>query len=371
MAKGDSLADQLFNHDTVATLANGFEAAGVFQAAPFVDAVTQGFPALELKARINHIAMHLEQVLPQDFTAASQAILAALPAPLDPNLKDNDFGHFIYAPLGVYVENQGITDHFESSLDLLEAITQRFSMEFSLRAFLNHNQGATLERVHHWTTHQSYHVRRLASEGTRPKLPWGQNVGLTHDETLPILDALHADETRFVTRSIANHLNDITKTAPVAVLERLAAWEKSGEQRAPELTWMRKHALRTLIKSGHKGAMAHLGYAPDVKIDAASITCPTEVAMGDKPQIAVAFTPKEDGPLIVDYVIDFMKSNGKTAPKVFKLKAIQGKANVKVSLQKAHHFDPTATTFKIYAGAHAAHLQINGRIVASHAFHLA
>ena len=370
MAKGDSLADQLFNRDTVSVLAGGFEAAGVFKAAPFVDEVLKAFPTLELKARINHIAAHLGQALPPDFMAANDAIMAAMPPPLDPTKADNDFGSFIYAPLGVYVENHGLMDHFQHSLTLLEAITQRFSMEFSLRAFLNHNQAKTLERVHTWTKHPSYHVRRLASEGTRPKLPWGQNVGLTVDDTLPILDALHADKTRFVTRSVANHLNDITKTDPSAALNRLQSWDQSAHQSKPERTWMTKHALRTLIKSGHAGAMGHLGYAPDVKISDPKISIPNSIHFGDKPKFDASFTPLEDAPMIVDYVIDFVKSNGKTAPRVFKIKVLDGKANTPITLPKTHHFDNTATTFKIYAGAHKIHLQINGRIVASQSFSL-
>ncbi|MCO4826520.1 MAG: hypothetical protein KC451_16880, partial [Amylibacter sp.] len=214
MGKGDSLADQLFNETSLHLLADGFERAGVFSAKPFVSQTLQAFPTLALKARINHIAEHLSKSLPSDFLAAKEAIEAAMPAPLDPTKTDNDFGHFIYAPLGVYVENHGLVGHFESSLDLLEQITQRFSMEFSLRAFLNHDAAATLARAKAWTLHESYHVRRLASEGTRPKLPWGQNVGLSVQDTLPILDALHNDPTRFVTRSVANHLNDITKDDP-------------------------------------------------------------------------------------------------------------------------------------------------------------
>lgn len=370
MAKGFSLADQLFNRDTVGILADGFEQAGVFKAAPFVSDVIKDFPKLELKARINHIADHLARVLPPDFHAASTAILAALPAPLDPAKTDNDFGYFIYAPLGVYVENHCLMEHFECGLDTLEQITQRFSMEFALRAFLNHNQAATLARVHSWTQHPNYHVRRLASEGTRPKLPWGKNVGLNHADTLPILDALQADPTRFVTRSVSNHLNDITKTQPDAVLDRLRTWCKSATQTQSEHAWMAKHALRTLIKSGHAGAMDHLGYASDIKIKTANISIPNALRFGDKPKITAEFTPLETGPLIVDYVIDFVKSNGKSASKVFKMKALGGKSHATVSISKAHHFDNTATTFKLYAGAHAVHLQINGRIVASQAFSL-
>jgi len=370
MGKGDSLADQLFNETSLHMLADGFEKAGVFTAKPFVADVSRAFPSLALKERINHIAEHLSKVLPPDFLAAKNAIEAAIPPPLDPLKTDNDFGHFIYATLGVFVENHGLAEHFESSLDLLEQITQRFSMEFSLRAFLNHNPAATLDRARAWTQHESYHVRRLASEGTRPKLPWGQNVGLSIDDTLPILDALHDDPTRFVTRSVSNHLNDISKIEPSAVISQLDKWRKSAKQSAPELTWMRKHALRTLVKSGHAGAMAHLGYSPNTPISGVKVSIPNSLSFGIKPLIICEFTPETNAPLIVDYVIDFVKSNGKTAPKTFKMKVLDVKAGKSVQIKKAHHFDNTATTFRLYAGAHQIHLQINGRIVASQAFSL-
>jgi len=205
MAQGFSLKDQLFNAETVAHLGGLFQSADVFDATPFVQEVMAGLVPLELKARINWIADVLARHLPRDFGQASDAILSALPPPLDPGLRDDDFGHFIYAPLGVFVENHGLESHFSRSLEMLEALTQRFSMEFSIRAFLNRWPSQTLAQMQLWLDHDHYHVRRLVSEGTRPRLPWGQNVGLTQDDTLPLLDRLHGDPTRYVTRSVANH----------------------------------------------------------------------------------------------------------------------------------------------------------------------
>lgn len=371
MAEKFSLKDDLFNADTVGRLGQHFEDAGVFMAAPFVADVMADMPPLELKARINLIADVLARYLPGDFDAAADAIQSALPPPLDPTLRDNDFGHFIYAPLGVYVENHGLHGHLDCSFDLLEEITQRFSMEFSIRAFLNHHPAATLERMQDWITHDHYHVRRLVSEGTRSRLPWGQNVGLTPADTLPLLDRLHGDPTRFVTRSVANHLNDITKFDPDAVIARLSAWQKTGKQAGKELDWMRRHALRGLIKAGHSGAMMHLGYRPDVAVDVSqfSIT-PDTVVRGEIAEISVTLSTRQDAPMIVDYIVDFVKSNGKTAPKVFKMKVLEAKAEESFTLRKTHRFKDDATTFTLHPGAHHLHLQVNGRIVADAPFHL-
>ena len=367
MAKGDSLADQLFNRDSVGRLAGHFEDAGVFVAAPFVADVMADLHALDLKARITHIATHLETHLPRDFNAADVAIRASLPAPLDPNLKDNDFGAFIYASLGVFVENQGLEDHFETSMALLMTLTQRFSMEFSLRAFLNADQDASLAHIHRWAGHDNYHVRRLASEGTRPRLPWGHKVGLTPDDTLPILDRLYFDPTRFVTRSVANHLNDIAKFDPDAVIDRLEFWAKDAKQDPCELAWMTRHALRSLVKSGHAGALRTLGYH-DVTVSQADIAVAPTVLMNSKVKINATLTPTTDGPLMIDYVIDFVKPSGKVSAKVFKMKMLNGKSHQKISLSKSHHFDGTATTFRLHNGDHKIHLQVNGRIVASCGF---
>ena len=371
MAEKFSLKDHLFNAETVGRLGGHFEDAGVFKAAPFVaDVMAQMLP-LELKARINLIADVLARHLPADFSAGAEAITRALPPPLDPTLTDDDFGHFIYAPLGVYVENHGLEGHVDQSLDTLEQITQRFSMEYSIRTFLNKHPEATLARMQDWLDHDHYHVRRLVSEGTRPKLPWGQGIGLTSDQTLPLLDQLQADPTRFVTRSVANHLNDITKKDPGAVISRLENWQADGTQDGKELDWIRKHALRGLIKAGNPAAMKHLGYSPNapVTLSQFSIT-PDNIARGSSVDIALTFQADADVPLIIDYVIDFVKANGTTAPKVFKLKVLDAKAGKPVVIKKKHTFKDNATTFTLYPGAHKLHLQINGRNVATVPFEL-
>lgn len=371
MAQGYSLKDQLFNRETVGRLGQEFEAAGVFASAPFVQDVLRDMAPLELKERINLIADVLARHLPDTFPEAAEAIRRALPPPLDPGLSDNDFGHFIYAPLGVYVETHGLEDHRDASLDLLEALTQRFSMEFSIRAFLNRWSEETLARMADWVRHDHYHVRRLVSEGTRPRLPWGQGIAIGYERALPLLDQLHADPTRFVTRSVANHLNDIAKRDPAAVIARLEGWMGEGRQSDKELLWMRTHALRGLIKAGHGPAMAHLGYTPDaeVAIEAFSLM-PRELPRGDRAEISVSLSVPQETPLIIDYAIDFARPHGKSASKVFKLKTFSAKPGRPVVVAKSHHFKDDATTFTLHPGVHRVSLQINGQIRATQEFTL-
>ena len=371
MAEKFSLKDHLFNADTVARLGDHFAAAGVFRAEPFVRDVMARMPPLELMARIQMIAAVLTDHLPRDFPAAADAISAALPPPLDPTLSDDDFGHFIYAPLGVYVEHHGLEDHRDRSLDLIEEITQRFSMEFSIRAFLNRWPDATLARMQDWARHDNYHVRRLVSEGTRPRLPWGKAVALTPAQSLPLLDALHGDRTRFVTRSVANHLNDIARKDADAVIDRLVAWQQAERQTPTELAWMRKHALRNLIKAGHGGAMLHLGYRPDLPVTLSELTItPDTITRGGATEIALTLVTEEDAPLIVDYIIAFAKPNGTSVTKVFKLKVLDAPAGKPVSLKKKHVFKDNATTFTLHPGPHRLHVQVNGRIIGTRDFTL-
>lgn len=370
MTAGFSLKDQLFNADTVGRLADHFGAADIFDPAPFVAQVMYGLAPLELKQRMNLIADVLEQHLPKPFPQACAAIRQALPPPLDPHKTDDDFGHFIYAPLGIYVERHGIPDHLDLSLTMLQELTQRFSMEYSVRAFLNYAPDMTLQRMQLWCDHDHYHVRRLVSEGTRPRLPWGQNVGLTPAQTLPLLDRLHSDRTRFVTRSVANHLNDLTKDHPGAVIARLADWQKQRAQSKRELDWINRHALRSLIKSGDPAAMAHLGYDANVALKADVAIAPNDLAIGEAAQITASILTQTDAPLIVDYVIDFVKANGKTAPKTFKFKVLTAKAGQMLTLSKKHLFKKGATTFTHYPGAHRVTLQVNGQKVAQAGFTL-
>ena len=359
MAQGFSLKDDLFNADTVGHLAGLFSAhldAPVFQAR-----VLERFPELELKERINWIATVLSEALPGGFEDKARVIRACLPPPLDPTRSDDDFGRFIYAPLGVIVEREGIEDHLGPSLSLLEELTQRFSMEFSIRAFLNRWPDETMAQMLEWTAHPHYHVRRLASEGCRPKLPWGQGIAIDPLRCLPILDLLHVDSTRFVTRSVANHLNDIAKIDADVVVSRLALWREQAKQDTKELDWMTRHATRGLVKQGHRGALELLGYRPDARVSLVRLRItPDDPAIGETAVIEAELRAERDEPLIVDYAIEYVKANGSRAAKVSKFKVTTARKGQSLILSKKHHFKGDATTFRLYPGAHRLRLMVNG-----------
>jgi len=321
---------------------------------------------------LNFIADVLTQHLPKQYPQASAAIYAALPPRLNPTKSDDDFGRFIYAPLGIYVENHGLAEKdLNGSLELIEALTQRFSMEFSLRPFLNQWPLQTLARMDDWCGHAHYHVRRLVSEASRPKLPWAPKIKLPFDAALPFLDKLQADPTRYVTRSVANHLNDITKIDKSLVINRLAQWRKSAMQHPKETEWMIRHACRGLIKAGDSAALELLGFRLEPALRKCELRLNAlQVARGGRLTFEALLEVDREEPLLVDYVIDFVKANGQTKPKVFKWKTLIAKPGEPLQLSKSHFFKDGASTFSLYPGTHGVRLQVNGKLLGHVAFEM-
>ena len=365
MAEKFSLNDHLFNPRSVGQLASEY-AAGVpgFDVSKFEANALAGFADRGLLERLDWIATCIGAQLSPEFEAMADQLEAAMPAGLDPELRDDDFGQFIHAVPGILAVRHGLEDHRDRALDLIHAGTQRFSMEFYIRPFLNRWPEETLARLALWARDDNYHVRRLVSEGTRPKLPWAKAVKLVPDQALPLLDMLHADKTRYVTRSVANHLNDLSKTVPEQVLERLAAWGKQEGQNPKEMAWMTRHALRTLIKQGQSGAMTALGYRHDVEVTAKLQLAVETVQIGDVLAFDCILTTRSAAPLLIDYRIEFARAEGKTAQKVFKLKVAKTQAGVPLTVKKTHRMKGDATTFRLYPGAHRVIVQVNGRDVA-------
>ncbi|MFN0116342.1 MAG: hypothetical protein ACKVPY_16850 [Paracoccaceae bacterium] len=370
MAEAFSLKDALFNAGTVGTLSSRFAAADPgFPRTAFEAEVLAAFPSLELKLRIAHIAAVLDRILPQDFDAAADLIERALPPPLDPGKSDDDFGSFIFAPLGEVVVTRGLEAHFDRSMRALLALTQRFSMEFAIRPFLNRWPDRTLAVLSDWADHPHYHVRRLVSEGTRPRLPWGIGVGLAPGRTLPLLDRLHADPTRYVTRSVANHLNDIAKNHPALAVAAVERWRAQGRQDAGELGWMAGHALRTLVKNGHIPALRLLGFTPGegvrvlrLRLDSAAV--PAGGVLG----FEVDLVAEADTRAVVDYRIDFARPGGKRAVKVFRLAPCDLLAGHTLTLAKRRRLLADATTYTLCPGRHGLAIGVNGKVLAEAPF---
>lgn len=371
MAQGFSLKDHLFNAETVGQLARETaRALPGFDPKRFRAEALAGFPHRELLQRLDWLADCMEKQLPRDFPAMAEALEAAMPAPLDPSLRDDDFGQFIHAVPGILAVRHGLEHYRDRAITLLHAATQRFSMEFYIRPFLNRWPEETLEVLHVWAEDENYHVRRLVSEGTRPRLPWAKAVTVGPAHTLPLLDRLQGDPTRYVTRSVANHLNDIGKSQPGLVLDRLERWHDTGRQTPREHDWMTRHALRSLVKRGHGPALEMLGYGAGAAL---SVTLEVEtprIALGAPLLFRGELTAVQETPVLIDYRIGFARPGGATAEKVFKLKTGSVGPGRPLAFEKRHPLKAGASTFTLHKGVHRLILQVNSVDRAEAAFEI-
>lgn len=368
-----SLKDHLFNAEKVTFLAESI--AGIypnFQGNAFKTEVLEAFPRLELKERIAHIRQCLRKYLVADYQEAVGQILKALPPPLDENLTDDDFGDFIHAPYNDFVAHYGCNaENLVFSLAALKEITKRFSAEDAIRFFINAFPKETMQTLMDWSKDDNYHVRRLCSEGTRPKLPWSQKIVITPEAALSILHQLFADKTRYVTRSVANHLNDIAKINPDLVLETLKNWQKTKQQSEKELNFIFKHSLRTLIKVGNAEALALLGFGDSQQVEISNLQFDKKVKIGEKLNFSFTLHSQVEKPLMIDYLVHFQSKQGTMSnKKVFKLQSINAKEDSTINISKRHTFKADMTTRQLYAGTHKIEIQVNGTVLASFEFEL-
>ncbi len=366
-----SLKDSLFNAETLGLLSTGLARAQKgFRRKQFERRVLERFPELELKDRIHWMVTVLEAHLPAKLPAALDLLERALPPPLDPKLTDDDFGRYIWVVPGEYAARHGCArTHLPRSLGFLRESTKRFSAESAIRPFLRDFPGETLDFVTDCATDANYHVRRLASEGIRPLLPWAERVQLPPRKIVAVLDMLHADPTRYVTRSVANTLNDISKDDPTLVVRTLERWQRARRQKPAELDWITRHALRTLAKRDEPQALELLGYptTPDVRIS--KLRVPKRVAVGETLVYGFELTSNAQQNLLVTARIHFRKANGSLAPKVFTVKKAAFAPGETVTLEKKQPFRPM-TTRVMYPGAHEIEIVVNGRSLAKAAFEL-
>jgi 3-methyladenine DNA glycosylase AlkC len=374
MSEKFSLKDHLFNAHKVAMLAKEIKNVyPAFEAERFKEDTLSEFPLLELKERIAHIRNCLKTHLPTGYKDAVEIILKALPAPLDENRTDDDFGDFIYAPYSDFIAHFGCSKaDLYFSLAAIKEITKRFSAEDAIRYFINAFPDETMKTLLEWTKDSNYHVRRLCSEGTRPKLPWSQKINVAPMQTLPILNELFADKTRYVTRSVANHLNDFAKIEPNIVLNTLRNWKDSGKQQLAEMDFITKHSLRTLVKNGNENALALLGFGTSEGIEINHLLYDKEVKIDDYLHFSFKINAKQAKNIIIDYIVYFQNKQGALSnKKVFKLQAFDIQSDQTIDISKRHFFKGDMTTRQLYAGKHRVEIQVNGTVLERFEFELA
>jgi 3-methyladenine DNA glycosylase AlkC len=343
---------------------------GAFDEKAFIQDTTEGLEPLELKARCLHIVEALEQHLPDDFEKAAYVLEASLipespdrPFDSDQDLQDGLKGWIIMA-LQEYVGRNG-TGHFDVSLHLLKAMTIRLTSEFGIRYFLEADQSRTLKQMQIWTKDPNEHVRRLVSEGTRPRLPWGRQLKRFIEDPspiIPLLECLKDDPSEYVRRSVANNLNDIAKDHPSVVLMIAKSWIRDA---TPERTKLIRHALRTLFKAGDPDALELFGYN-NPKLCVSGFTAqPKSVTLGRHCMLdlEILSTGGKQQSLMIDYKVHLQKAKG-TSAKVFKWTTVEIHPGQRLSLSKKHPFVPV-TTRKYYPGIHQFEVLINGHSIAN------
>ncbi|WP_332819700.1 DNA alkylation repair protein [Sphingopyxis sp.] len=355
-----ALLKDILGPEALATIADaGAATSPRFDRPAFLSAASDGLGALSIMERVRHIADALHAALSGDYADALDILRA-----MAPRLTHG----FQAIAITEYVARYG-QDDFDRSMAALADLTRFGSAEFAIRPFLARDTGRALAIMTRWASSEDEHVRRLASEGGRPRLPWAARVpALQDDPTLaaPILETLKADPSLYVRKSVANHLNDIAKDRPDWLLTRLAKWPQDD----PHTAWIIRHALRTLIKKGEPRALALIGVAHGaaVAIDHFSVE-PRAIRLGDRILIAVDITSTsaEDQRLVVDYRIHYARAGGKTAAKVFKLKTFELVAGdtAKLGIRQAIQ---DFSTRRHHPGRHDVELIVNGKTMAMAAF---
>ena len=333
-----------------------------FDKSAFINDIHASLEELSYGDRIKLVSSMIEKYIPLDYERTLKILLSSMTDKLTTNYITG-FEGFINLPIGSYVSKNGL-EHFELSMNALYELTKRFTSESDIRPFIAKYPEQSLNLLKTWANDENMHVRRLVSEGTRPRLPLGSRLKMFVENPLPVielLDLLKDDPELYVRRSVANSLNDIAKDNPDVVVETLERW--NNEIQSQNMEWITKHALRTLVKQGNPGALNILGYKHGAELEVKNIVF-------DKPSVKIGESIRFDfeihsksneiQPIVIDYEIHYVKANGKLQAKTFKInkKDLDGEI---ISISKKHSFKEMSTR-KHYPGKHLLKIKINGVI---------
>lgn len=354
-----------------------------FDSQNFKEAILPTLEQLELKDRSNLIAEALHSCLPPE-PDERERILFSILHPLDwdegPRESSvNGITSWGTLPMTTLVGKYGLGS-FDRSMNALKVMTTHFSSEFAIRFLILQDSKRAFEIFESWLVDPNHHVRRLVSEGTRPRLPWAMQLpSFIQDPKplLPLLSALREDESEYVRRSVANNLNDIAKDHPDLVANIAVDWMKDAQSKdlhpskSKNLEKLIRHACRTLIKQGHSVALSAFGIQQPRLCNVRLAVVTSEVKYGDalEFELVLASELTEDQKLVIDYVMHFKKANGTNSPKVFKWTTKTLPGNGSLTICRKHSIKPI-TTRKYYEGEHYINVRINGQDFPTLSFHL-
>lgn len=355
------LLKNIYNKKFTSILANEFKNNySRFDPDMFVNDIFSGdWKQKELKARMRHIALTLGNHLPSDYSQALGIMKKSV---------NSRFQGFEYMFFPDYVEIFGL-DHFDESVAALEYFTEYASAEFAVRPFIIKFPDNMMRQMNSWAKSENYHVRRLASEGCRPRLPWAMALPefkKDPEPVLKILEKLKSDESEHVRRSVANNLNDISKDHPELVASLAKKWLGQHEQ----IDWVVKHGCRTLLKNGHRKVLKLFGFTAPDHVTIKKYVIGRNARIGQ--ELLFSFLIHTDksklGKLRIEYAIDFVRLNNKSNRKIFKIS--EGLYSEKKRMIDKKHSFRKITTRNYYQGTHFLTLIINGREMAGKKFQL-
>ncbi|MFT4678646.1 MAG: 3-methyladenine DNA glycosylase AlkC [Flavobacteriales bacterium] len=342
---------------------------GKFDLPGFEKDIVRHLEPLSLSQRAKCISDGMKNHLPKAYSETALILHKVLGPEADAG-DWSDNSAMRYWPFGVYIVEHGI-DHYDESVGLMYELTKRFTAEWAIRPFIEKYYDKMMPLLHTWSQDENVHVRRLVSEGSRPRLPWAPKlVNFIQDPTpvIELITKLNNDPELYVRRSVANNINDIAKDHPDLAVKTLLAWQKN---KSKNTDWIIGHASRTLLKNGHPDALRLQGFNPNIKLSINKLSLTDKVQFGTSLDFEFTIESQENSAeeILVDYLIHHLKANGKTSPKVFKLtkkKLVPGES---ITITKSHSMRPISTR-KYYAGEHALEIQVNGITYGQHFFTL-
>ncbi|MET3193744.1 DNA alkylation repair protein [Gottfriedia sp. OAE603] len=313
-----------------------------------------------LKERMRHITLCLGDILPKDYLEALSILMQIVNM-----FPKNNLGCIFFPD---FVEVYGLAN-WDASIEALALFTQHSTSEFAVRPFIVEDEEKMMKQMLEWSKHPNEHVRRLASEGSRPRLPWGMVLKSLKNNPfpiLPILENLKEDESLYVRKSVANNLNDISRDHPNLVLDLAKSWYGTNAY----TNWIVKHACRTLLKQGNKEAMSIFGFdsADSVSIDDFAIS-PEKLSIGEELHFSFKVTSNQTTPskIRIEYKIDYVKANGSRSKKIFKVSENHVDQTKPLHYNKTHSFKDLSTR-KHYCGTHTITILLNGNEMVSKDF---
>jgi 3-methyladenine DNA glycosylase AlkC len=333
----------------------------VFPTRAFVEQALRGYEDLELLPRARHIARALGDHLPADYPCALDVVLRSLGPPVD-SAMGQGMAPFLYMPHTFWIAERGL-GHLDASVAAMHAITQRFSFEFGIRPFIERHPREMLAVLERWCADPNVHVRRLVSEGTRPRLPWASRLRVFERDPRPVialLERLRDDTDEYVRRSVANHLNDLGRADPALLVELCTRW---AEGAPPARVRLIRHALRTLVKRGDPHALTVLGFGEPARVALRGVSIePARAPIGGRVQITfeLASTARRVQPLLVDLRVTYADARGApTRVKVFKLSTVELAGGEVAAYAKTLSLAQLSTRIH-YPGVHRVAAMVNG-----------